>query len=168
MIEYQNIFTQVQVQGKPEWGMDDSDGELTAERAGKPFFSKFLGLFGNAQVGPINAGMLGIISAVCFMIWFNIVGFSMLAQVGWSVPEFLRQLFWLALEPPGPEHGLSMPPLNDGGAFIIAGMFFLVGCVTWWLRTYQLAQQHKMGKHLAWAFAALLWLILVLACFVPY
>ena len=51
MIEYQNIFTQVQVQGKPEWGMDDSDGELTAERAGKPFFSKFLGLFGQRASG---------------------------------------------------------------------------------------------------------------------
>jgi photosynthetic reaction center M subunit len=31
----------------------------------------------------------------------------MLSQVDWSIPEFIRQLFWLALEPPGPEHGLS-------------------------------------------------------------
>jgi photosynthetic reaction center M subunit len=39
--------------------------------------------------------------------WFNIVGFNMLSQVDWSIPEFIRQLFWLALEPPGPEYGLS-------------------------------------------------------------
>ena len=75
----------------------------------------------------------------------------MLAQVGWSIPEFIRQFFWLALEPPGPEWGLRMPPLNDGGWYIIASFFLLVSVSTWWLRTYLLAQQHKMGKHVAWA-----------------
>ena len=64
------------------------------------------------------------------MIWFNIVGFSMLAQVGWSIPEFIRQLFWLALEPPSPEYGLSMPPLDDGGWYIISSFFLLVSVMT--------------------------------------
>ena len=92
----------------------------------------------------------------------------MLAQVGWSIPEFIRQFFWLALEPPGPEWGLRMPPLNDGGWYIIASFFLLVSVSTWWLRTYLLAQQHKMGKHVAWAFAAAIWLFLVLGLFRPF
>jgi hypothetical protein len=62
--------------------------------------------------------------------WFNIVGFNMLSQVDWSIPEFIRQLFWLALEPPGPEYGLSMPPLNDGGWYIISSFFLLVSVMS--------------------------------------
>ena len=62
MPEYQNIFTQVQVQGTPEMGMDGTGGRLMAERAGTPGFSKLLGWFGNAQLGPINLGMLGVVS----------------------------------------------------------------------------------------------------------
>lgn len=167
MIEYQNIFTQVQVQGTPEMGMDDTGGRLMAERAGKPFFSTLVGWLGNAQIGPINLGMLGVVSMISGFMWFFIVGLNMLAQVGWSLPEFLRQLFWLSLEPPGPEHGLSMPPLNDGGWYIISSFFLLVAVCAWWLRTYQLAASHKMGKHVAWAFASAIWLFLVLGLFRP-
>ncbi|SLN57495.1 Reaction center protein M chain [Roseovarius gaetbuli] len=166
MAEYQNIFTQVQVQGKPEWGMDDS-GEMMAERAGKPFFSTLVGWIGNAQIGPVNLGMLGVVSLASGLMWFFIVGMNMLAQVGWSLPEFLRQLFWLALEPPSPKYGLSMPPLNDGGWYIISSFFLLVSVMAWWMRTYQLAQQQKMGKHVAWAFASAIWLFLVLGLFRP-
>ncbi len=167
MAEYQNIFTQVQVQGTPEWGMDDS-GELMAERGGRPWFSVFFGWFGNAQVGPIYLGWTGMISLATGLIWFNIVGFNMLAQVDYSIPEFIRQLFWLALEPPSPEYGLSMPPLNDGGWYIIASFFLLVSVMTWLLRAYLLAANHKMGKHVFWAFASAVWLFLVLGLFRPW
>ncbi len=166
MIEYQNIFTQVQVQGPPEWGMDN-ENNMMEERAGKPFFSKLVGLMGNAQIGPIYLGWTGLVSVMTFILAFNIVGLNMLAQVGWSIPEFLRQGFWLALEPPGPEHGLSIPPLNDGGWFIIASFFLLVSVITWLIRSYLLAVEHKMGKHIFWAFAAAIWLMLVLNLFRP-
>ncbi|HAL76040.1 MAG TPA: photosynthetic reaction center subunit M, partial [Rhodobacteraceae bacterium] len=88
-------------------------------------------------------GWTGMIGLATGLLWFFIVGFNMLAQVDWSIVEFLRQGFWLALEPPGPEHGLSMPPLNDGGWYIIASFFLLVSVSTWWLRTYLLAQEQK-------------------------
>lgn len=166
MIEYQNIFTQVQVQGPPEWGMDN-ENNMMQERAGKPFFSKLVGLMGNAQIGPIYLGWTGLISLVTFILAFNIVGLNMLAQVGWSIPEFLRQGFWLALEPPGPEHGLSIPPLNDGGWFIISSFLLLVSVMTWLIRSYLLAVEHKMGKHIFWAFASAIWLMLVLNLFRP-
>ncbi|MEL6241056.1 MAG: photosynthetic reaction center subunit M [Pseudomonadota bacterium] len=167
MAEYQNIFTQVQVQGSPEWGMDDS-GELMVERGGRPWFSIAAGWLGNAQIGPIYLGWTGMISLATGLIWFNIVGFNMLAQVDYSIPEFIRQLFWLALEPPSPEYGLSMPPLNDGGWYIIASFFLLVSVMTWLLRAYLLAANHKMGKHVFWAFASAVWLFLVLGLFRPW
>jgi photosynthetic reaction center M subunit len=166
MPEYQNIFTQVQVQGTPEWGMDN-ENNMMAERAGNPGFSTLIGWIGNAQLGPIYLGWAGVVSLATGLIWFNIVGFNMLSQVGYSIPEFIRQLFWLALEPPSPEYGLRMPPLSDGGWFIIASFFLLVSVSAWWLRTYLLAEQHKMGKHVAWAFASAIWLFLVLGLFRP-
>jgi photosynthetic reaction center M subunit len=164
--EYQNIFTQVQVQGAPEMGMDN-DNRIGRERTTGTSFSTLIGLLGNAQLGPIYLGFFGIISIVTGTLWLNIIGFNMLAQVGWSIPEFIRQLFWLALEPPSPEYGLRMPPLQDGGWFMIASFFLLVSVLTWWMRTYQLAQMHRMGKHVAWAFGAAIWLFLVLGLFRP-
>jgi photosynthetic reaction center M subunit len=166
MPEYQNIFTQVQVQGAPEWGMDN-ELNMMEERVGTPRYSTLIGWLGNAQLGPIYLGSAGVISLATGLLWFFIVGFNMLAQVGWSLPEFLRQLFWLALEPPSPQYGLTMPPLADGGWYIIASFFLLVSVMMWWVRTYRLAMKHKMGKHVAWAFLSAIWLFLVLGLFRP-
>ena len=165
-IEYQNIFTQVQVRGHPEMGTDDQ-GTLSEDRAGTPFFSNLAGWLGNAQIGPINIGMAGVVSLASGLIWFNIVGINMLAQVDWSISEFLRQLFWLALEPPSPEYGLRMPPLQDGGWYIISSFFLLFAVMAWWYRSWQLAAEQKMGKHIFWAFGAAIWLFLVLGLFRP-
>jgi photosynthetic reaction center M subunit len=85
MPEYQNIFTQVQVQGAPEWAWTKT--ATWRERIGTPGFSKLFGWFGNAQLGPIYLGWTGMVSLACGLIWFNIVGFNMLAQVGWSSPN---------------------------------------------------------------------------------
>ncbi len=164
--EYQNIFTQVQVRGPAEMGTDDY-GTLTADRTKSTRFSSLLGWLGNAQIGPVNLGMVGVVSLASGILWLNIIGFNMLAQVGWSVPEFLRQLFWLALEPPSPEYGLRMPPLNDGGWYLIASFFLLFSVMGWWYRSWQLAAEQKMGKHVFWAFGAAIWLFLVLGLFRP-
>ncbi len=166
MAEYQNIFTQVQVRGVPDMGMDDS-GAMMKERVGTPGFSSLVGWLGNAQLGPIYLGWSGVIALATGCLAINIIGINMLAQVGWSIPEFIRQLFWLALEPPSPEYGLRMPPLDDGGWYIISSFFLLVSVIAWWLRAYLLAAEHKMGKHVAWAFASAIWLFLVLGLFRP-
>ena len=165
-VEYQNIFNQVQVRGPAEMGTDDL-GTLTEDRTTGASFSKLLGWFGNAQLGPVNLGMAGVVSIASGILWLNIIGINMLAQVGWSIPEFIRQLFWLALEPPSPEYGLSMPPLNDGGWYIIASFLLLFSVMAWWYRSWQLAAEQKMGKHVFWAFGAAIWLFLVLGLFRP-
>ena len=164
--EYQNIFNQVQVRGPAEMGTDDY-GTLMEDRTKSATFSTLFGWFANAQLGPVNLGMAGVVSLASGLIWLNIIGFNMLAQVGWSIPEFIRQLFWLALEPPSPEYGLSIPPLNDGGWYIIASFFLLFSVMAWWYRSYQLAAEQKMGKHVFWAFGSAIWLFLVLGLFRP-
>jgi photosynthetic reaction center M subunit len=166
MAEYQNIFTQVQVQGPPEMGIDNANN-LAAGRFGKPGFSSLFGLFGNAQLGPIYLGPFGVVSLATGFLWFFIVGMSFWAQVDYNPALFLRELFWLALEPPGPEYGLGFAPLDEGGWWLIASFFLLISVLSWWIRTYQRAEALGMGKHVAWAFASAIWLFLVLGLIRP-
>ncbi len=89
MIEYQNIFTQVQVQGPPEWGLD-TENDMASERGLKPFFSSLVGWLGNAQIGPDpswgdRSGQCRDASSCAL----NIIGINMLAQVDWSIPGIL-------------------------------------------------------------------------------
>jgi photosynthetic reaction center M subunit len=165
-LEYQNIFTQVQVRPKtPEVGPD-----LPAQddpRTGTGFFVYWYGKLGNAQIGPIYLGWLGIISIVCFIVAFEIIGLNMWASVGWDPVQFVRQLFWLALEPPPAEYGLSIPPLNEGGWWLIAGFFLTTSILLWWLRTYRRARALGLGTHVAWAFASAIFLYLVLGFIRP-
>jgi photosynthetic reaction center M subunit len=126
-----------------------------------------LGRIGNAQIGPIYLGGLGIASIICFLLSFWIMGFNMLAQVHYDPIQFVRQLFWLALEPPSPQYGLTLPPLNQGGWWLMAGFFLTVSLLLWWARMYTRARALGMGTHVAWAFAAALWLYLVLGFIRP-
>ncbi len=165
MAEYQNLFTRVQVRAEPDPGLP-----LPAEddaRAGKPYFSYLLGLLGEFQVGPMYLGWMGVASIVCFLIAFEVVGLNMWASVDWSPSEFLRQLPWLALEPPPAKYGLSLPPLNDGGWWLVAGFFLTASILLWWLRMYTRARALGMGTHVAWAFASAIWLYLVLGFIRP-
>ena len=165
MAEYQNIFTQVQVHGHGEMGVDI--GRDTSKRAGKPLFSWLAGALGNAQIGPIYLGATGTISVICGFIAFEIIGLNMLASVNWDPVQFVRQLFWLALEPPPPGSGLSIPPMAQGGWWLLAGFFLTVSILLWWLRIYLRARALKMGYHIPWAFAAAIWLYLVLGFIRP-
>ncbi len=167
MAGYQNIFTRVQVHAPPYDGVPSEQHELWP-RAGRPFFSYWLGKLGDAQIGPIHLGTTGIASLLCGFIAIEIIGLNMWASVDWSPVEFVRQLPWLALEPPGAEYGISLfPPLNDGGWWLIAGFFLTASIVLWWVRVYTRARALGMGTHVAWAFAAAIWLYLVLGFIRP-
>ncbi len=166
MASYQNIFTQIQIRGPAEMGV-----ALPAHsfpRDGKPSFSRWLGILGNAQIGPIYLGFLGVASLVCGFLAFEIIGLNMWASVGWDPRQFLRELPWLGLQPPPPEYGLSLfPPLAQGGWWLIAGFFMTASVLLWWVRTYTRAKALGMGTHVAWAFAAAIWLMLVLGFIRP-
>ena len=166
MAEYKNIFNQVQVQGPIEWGVDN-DANISSERTERARFNTWLGWIGNAQLGPIYLGTWGTVSLATGLIWFAMVGCWMLASVDYNIAVFVRDLFYLSLDPPGPEYGLRMAPLNEGGTWIIASFFLLVSVMTWWIRTYRRATDLGMGKHIAWAFLAAIWLFLVLGLIRP-
>jgi photosynthetic reaction center M subunit len=165
MPEYQNIFTRVQVHAPAYPGVPLGRGVWVRE--GKPWFFYWAGKFGDAQIGPVYLGWLGLASILCGFIAFEIIGFNMWASVNWDIVQFIRQLPWLALEPPAPEYGLRLPPLDEGGWWIMAGFFLTVSILLWWLRMYRRARALGMGTHVAWAFAAAIWLFLVLGLIRP-
>ena len=164
-MQYQNLFTRVQAVGPTHEGVEL--GPQNSARDIKPFLVHLFGRLGNAQIGPFYLGTLGLISIVTGTLSINIMGFYMLASVGWDPIEFIRQLPWLALEPPSPKYGLRFPPMNEGGWWMFASGLLLVSVLSWWLRTYRRARQLGMGTHIAWAFAAAIWLFLVLGLFRP-
>jgi photosynthetic reaction center M subunit len=163
--EYQNIFTRVQVRGPVHYGVALPAG--SAPRLVEPSFQYWLGRIGDAQIGPFYLGYLGLASLVCGLIAFEIIGLNMWASVGWDPVQFVRQLPWLALEPPPPEYGLRLPPLNQGGWWLIAGFFLTTSILLWWVRTYRRARALGLGTHTAWAFASAIWLFLVLGFIRP-
>ncbi|TGD66084.1 photosynthetic reaction center subunit M [Tabrizicola sp. WMC-M-20] len=165
MAEYQNIFTQVQVRAEPEMGL--VEGVELHNRSNGATFSNLAGWIGNAQLGPIYLGTMGVISLVSGAIWFFTVGAWYWYQAGLNPAIFLRDLFWFSLEPPAEEYGLGFAPIAEGGLWIIASFFLLVSVCAWWVRTYLRAQALGMGKHVSWAFASAIWLFLVLGLFRP-
>jgi photosynthetic reaction center M subunit len=166
MAEYQNLFTRVQVAAPAYAGVPHGRGHR--EREGPPRHMHLLGRLGDAQIGPIYLGWFGLASLICGFIAIEIIGLNMLASVNWSPIEFIRQLPWLALEPPPPSVGLDLfPPLNQGGWWLMAGFFLTASILLWWVRMYRRARELGMGTHVAWAFAAAIWLYLVLGFIRP-
>ena len=49
----------------------------------------------------------------------------------------------------------------------MAGFFLTASIILWWVRTYRRARQLGLGTHVAWAFAAAIWLYLVLGLIRP-
>ena len=152
MAEYQNIFNQLQVRAAPEMGMVEQ--VPLHERGRLAGFSSLAGWLGNAQLGPFYLGTMGVISLMSGLIWFTMVGGWFWYQAGFNPAVFVRDLFWLSLDPPAPEYGLSIPPLAEGGYYLIASFFLLVSVMAWWLRSWMLADQLGMGKHVGWAFGS--------------
>jgi len=166
MAEYQNIFTRVQIRGGADYGVPLPAGIW--KRQGTPGFSHLLGRFGDAQIGPIYLGTLGVMSLICGFIAIEIIGLNMLASVNWDPQEFIKRFFWLALDVPKPEWGTYvMPPLAEGGWWLMAGFFLTSSIILWWARMYQRARVLGMGTHVAWAFAAAIWLYLVIGFIRP-
>jgi photosynthetic reaction center M subunit len=165
MIEYQNIFTRVQVHGPNDLGVPLKPGNWPREKGITTNW--LLGIIGDAQLGPIYLGGLGIMSLLCGFIAIEIIGLNMLASVNWDPVQFVRQLFWLGLEPPPAKYGLGLAPLHEGGWWQLAGFFLTASILLWWVRTYRRARALGMGTHIAWAFAAAIWLYLVLGFIRP-
>ena len=165
MAQYQDLFTTVSAVGPVSHGVDLGHGN--SPRTGQPFLNYWLGKLGNAQLGPIYLGGLGVASILFGTMALNIIGFNMLAQVNWDPIQFIRQLLWLALEPPAPQYGLGIPPMNQGGWYLLASFFLLTSVMLWWARTWRRARELGLGMHIPYAFTSAIWLFLVLGLFRP-
>ena len=167
MATYQNIFTQVQLNHPPELGVAlPEDGHEA--RFNNTFINRWLGVIGHAQIGPFSLGWTGLGALTFGLLAFAMIGMNMFASVGWDPVQFVRQLFWLSLEPPGPQYGFSpFVPLSEGGWFILTGAFLTISVLFWWLRTYLRAKELGLGMHVPWAFASAIWLFLVLGFLRP-
>ena len=62
-MQYQNIFTTVQAVGPVHHGVELGHGN--SPRSGEPKIYHLLGRIGNAQLGPIYLGGLGLASLMC-------------------------------------------------------------------------------------------------------
>ncbi len=164
-LEYQNLFTTVQAVSPAYAGVPLARDQ--AERTRGTGHLHLLGRIGDAQLGPIYLGFFGVASLLCGFICIEIIGLNMMASVNWDPVQFVRQLPWLALEPPPAKYGLAIPPLNEGGWWRIAGFFLTCSVLFWWVRMYRRARALGMGTHVAWAFAAAIWLMLVLGFIRP-
>ncbi len=165
MTDYQNILTQVQVRGHVDYGVALPAGD---ERDNVTGFSHVLGRLGDAQIGPIYLGWTGLASLITGAISIGIMGLNMLASVNWNPIKFVGQLPWLSLDPPLAKHGLNpFPPLAEGGWWLLSGFFLTASILLWWVRSYRRAIQLGMGTHICWAFAAAIWLYLVLGFLRP-
>ncbi len=162
---YQNIFTQVQIRGPHDPGVPLPAGPF--KRVWGPTYNYWLGKVGDPQVGTIYLGWTGLASLICGFVAIEIIGLNMLASVNWSPIEFMRRLPWLSLEPPAAEYGLRIPPLNEGGWWLMAGFFLTLSIMLWWVRMYMRARVLGMGTHVAWAFASAIFLYLVLGFIRP-
>ena len=163
---YQNIFTQIQVSGPAEIGVPLPRGDWS--RDGNPGQSYWIGKLANAQIGPFYLGRLGLASLIFGFLAFEIIGLNMWASVNWDPVQFVRQLPWLALEPPAPKYGLQvLPPLAEGGWWLIAGFCMTTSVLLWWARTFIRAKRLGLGTHVAWCFASAIFLMLSLGFIRP-
>ncbi|MEL7545050.1 MAG: photosynthetic reaction center subunit M [Pseudomonadota bacterium] len=166
MADYQNIFTQIQVRGHTDYGVAHVDG--SEPRYNFVTFNHLIGRIGDAQIGPVYLGWLGVASLITGSLAISIIGLNMLASVNWSPIEFIGTLPWLTLDPPGPEYGFDFfVPLNEGGWFILSGALLTASVLLWWVRSYSRALALGLGTHICWAFAAAIWLFLVLGFIRP-
>jgi photosynthetic reaction center M subunit len=57
--------------------------------------------------------------------------------------------------------------MNQGGWWLFVGFFLTASLLLWWARMYRRARELGLGTHIPWAFAAAIWLYLVLGLFRP-
>ncbi|TPW29594.1 photosynthetic reaction center subunit M [Pararhizobium mangrovi] len=166
MASYSTIFTKTQVRGPYDEGVPEQ--AIEGGRIGPMAFNYWLGKIGDPQLGPTYLGYSGLASIICGFIAIEIIGLNFAAQMDWNPVAFVRNLPFLAIEPPAAKYGLNpMVPLNDGGWWLLTGMFLTASILLWWVRSYTRARALGMGTHTSWAFASAIFLYLSLGFIRP-
>ena len=165
MAQFHTLYTSIVMDQPDEDAADVPAGRFP--RVGRAFHSRWLGRIGETQVLPTYLGLTGMLSLLFGFIAIEIIGLNMWASVDWDLLRFIKLLPFLALEPPPPKYGLHLPPLADGGWWLMAGFFLTASILLWWLRMYRRARAIGLGTHIPWCFASAIWLYLVLGFIRP-
>jgi photosynthetic reaction center M subunit len=165
MASFHTLFTAIELEG-PDETIPLPRGSLP--RIGGIWKSRLFGRIGETQIGPIYLGFSGIASLICGFVAIEIIGLNMWASVDWNIIRFIKMLPFLSLDPPPAKYGLTiLPPLHEGGWWLMAGFFLTASVILWWVRMYRRATALGMGTHIPWAFASAIFLYLVLGFFRP-
>jgi photosynthetic reaction center M subunit len=121
MADYQNLFTTVQAHGPVHHGVGLGPGN--SPRTGHPAIYWILGRSVTHNWVLSTWVVWDWLHWCCGLIAFTIIGMNMLASVHYDPVQFVRQLFWLALEPPLLNTAWHGRPLNQGGWFLILWPF---------------------------------------------
>ncbi|RMD80248.1 MAG: photosynthetic reaction center subunit M, partial [Chloroflexi bacterium] len=106
--------------------MMPGDLELGRDRGriGKPIEIPLLENFGfDSQLGPFYLGFWNAVAYISGGIFTFIWLFVMLSQVNFNPVAFIKYFVVLQIDPPSSRYGLSFPPLNEGGWWLIATFF---------------------------------------------
>ena len=167
MARFHTLYTALEFQGPDDRGLNPPP---IPRVGGKKFIahSKLFGRIGELQLGPVYLGIPGIISLITGFIAIEIIGLNMWASCDWNILRFIKLLPFLALDPPDAKYGLQiLPPLHEGGWWLLAGFFLTVSILSWWTRMYLRARATGLGTHVPWCFASAIWLYLVLGFIRP-
>ena len=105
MTQYQNLFTTVTVEAPGHSGVELGPGN-SPRSLDPPLHYYWLGKIGNAQIGPIYLGGLGLASLICGLIAFNIIGMNM--PVECCVPSAAAVLASSHLLKPAASHSATL------------------------------------------------------------
>ena len=172
MARFHTLYNAIVLEGPNELGLDPSPAGSGWVKGGRRkqviFHSRLLGRIGETQVGPIHLDTEALLSFACGLIAFEIIGLNLWASVDWNPLRFIKLLPFLSLDPPPAKYGLQiLPPLREGGWWLLAGFFLTLAIFSWWVRMYRRARATGFGTHIPWCFASAIWLYLVLGFIRP-
>jgi photosynthetic reaction center M subunit len=122
----------------------------------------FRRLFDVGQLGPVYLGVAGTIGLATGALSAFIILEGFLYQVGYNPILFVREFFVLSINPPAMAYGLGWAPWHEGGGWLAATFLLNISVLAWWLRVYTRARAAGLSTHLAWGFAAALFLYFII------
>ncbi|NJP06063.1 MAG: photosynthetic reaction center subunit M [Chloroflexaceae bacterium] len=128
----------------------------------KGFIGKVLTFFGENQIGPLYLGLWGTIAFASGGIFLFIWLLTMASQVGYNPVAFVKYFVVLQLDPPPSSYGLSWPPLEEGGWWLIATFFLTISMLAWTVRLWTRATALGLKPYLAFGYIGALALYFVI------
>jgi photosynthetic reaction center M subunit len=143
-----------------------TDLELGPKRNGRIGMIRYLPVLENlgfdSQFGPYYLGVWNTVAFVTGGVFTFIWLFTLLAQASFNPVAFVKYFVVLQLDPPPAVYGLSFPPLDRGGWWLIATFFLTVSIFAWLMHIWTRARALGIRPYLAYGFTSAIFLYLVI------